>query len=242
MAITAIFISQGGKMSKRIERIFSRIYKNYDLINYVLSFGIDRIWRAKIVKMALRNVDNVKVLDAASGTGDLSIELFKFSKKYGKNVDISAIDINEDMLSVAKSKIKKRGFKINIKVDNALKTSYPSASFDVVVSAFGMRNFDDLDKFASEVMRLLKLNGNFVLADMSMQVKKYQKFLFKPYLLMIKFIGFFVDKEAYDWLVYSIQKFNFNKAEKIFELQGFKDVKIIPLTFGITSVIIGKKI
>lgn len=229
-------------MSKKIERIFSKIHGNYDFMNHVMSFGIDRTWRNKIVKMALDHVDNVKILDVATGTGDLALDFVKFSKVQGKNIDIIGIDINKDMLSVAQKKIDSRGVTINIKIDDALKTSFPSDYFDIITSAFGMRNFDNLEMFASEVMRILNDNGTFVLADMSVPSKKYQRLFFKPYLFVIRFIGFFVDKESYDWLVYSIQKFDFNKVKRIFEKQGFKDVKITPLNFGITSVITGKKI
>lgn len=227
-------------MSEKINSIFSRIHKNYDVMNKIMSFGIDKRWRNLAARKIIDGVnENPRILDIATGTGDLAIAIYDLSKKLNKNIEMDAIDVNEQMMEIAKKKF--GGRDINLRYGDALNIPYPPNSFDAVSVSFGTRNFDDLKLFGKELNRILKTGGFFVIMDMALPKKKFQRTFLKIYLQILRFFGYFIDKESYDWLVYSIAHFDFEKLKIILENSGFKDVEYKPMSFGITYVITGKK-
>lgn len=227
-------------MSERINSFFSKIHKNYDIMNRIMSFGIDKRWRKIAAKKVVESIDeNSMILDIATGTGDLAIAIYDLSKKSNKNIELNAMDVNEQMMKIAKKKFENR--KINLKYGDALNIPYPSDFFDCISVGFGTRNFDDLEIFSKELNRVLKVGGFFVIMDMALPRKRYQRIFFKFYFQIIRLLGYLIDKKSYEWLVTSIENFDFEKLKSTLEKNGFKNVKYETLIFGITSIIVGGK-
>ncbi|BBJ28476.1 ubiquinone/menaquinone biosynthesis methyltransferase [Athalassotoga saccharophila] len=227
-------------MSERINSIFSKIHKNYDAMNRIMSFGIDVRWRKIAAKKMIEDIgQNSKILDIATGTGDLALAIYDTAEKSNKKIELYAMDINKEMIEIAKKKFGNR--KISVIHGDALKMPYSDNFFDAISVGFGARNFDDLKIFSDELMRVLKDGGFFVIMDMALPKKKYQRMLFKFYFQIIRFWGHFIDRESYEWLISSIEHFDFEKFKVILEKSGFENVRYDPLSFGITYVISGKK-
>ncbi len=210
------------------------------MMNRIMSFGIDIRWRKIAAKMVVEGIgQNSKVLDIATGTGDLALAIYNSAQNANKKIELYAMDMNEEMIEIAKKKFGNK--KISVMRGDALKIPYPENFFDAVSVGFGTRNFDDLKVFSSELMRILKPNGFFVIIDMALPKRKYQRMFFEFYFHIIRFLGHFIDKESYEWLISSIEHFDFEKFKVILEKSGFKNVRYDPLNFGITCVIVGKK-
>ncbi|MCL4407158.1 MAG: ubiquinone/menaquinone biosynthesis methyltransferase [Thermotogae bacterium] len=227
-------------MSERINSIFSKIHRNYDMMNRIMSFGIDVRWRNIAAKKIVEGIgENSSVLDIATGTGDLALAIYNLAENSNKKIELYAMDMNKEMIEIAKKKFGNK--KISVMRGDALKIPYPDNFFDAVSVGFGTRNFDDLKSFSYEMMRVLKCNGFFVIMDMALPKKKYQRMFFKFYFQIIRFWGHFIDRESYEWLISSIEHFDFEKFKVILEKSGFKNVRYDPLSFGITYVIVGEK-
>ncbi|MGC8545885.1 MAG: ubiquinone/menaquinone biosynthesis methyltransferase [Athalassotoga sp.] len=228
-------------MSERINSIFSKIHKNYDAMNRIMSFGIDVRWRKIAAEKVIEGLgENSRILDIATGTGDLTLAIYDLAENSNKKIELYAMDMNEKMIEIARKKFGNR--KINLMRGDALKIPYPDNFFDVVSVGFGTRNFDDLKIFSDELMRVLKDGGFFVIIDMALPKKKYQRMFFKFYFQIIRLWGHFIDRESYEWLISSIEHFDFEKFKVILEKSGFENVRYNPLNFGITYVIVGEKV
>ncbi len=229
-------------MSEKINRLFSDIYEKYDTMNHVFSLGNDILWRRAAAKEALSCGNNAKIIDVGSGTGDLAIYIYKMAKKQGKKVYITATDFNKDMLNLARKKAKLLGMEnVVFELDDAIKMKYENASFDVLITGFALRNFDDLGKFIDETKRVLKLGGKFVYLDMAMPDNPVQKIFFKLYFSFMRVIGNTVNSEAYNWLFESVSDFDKQKLLRMIRARGFKNVKIRNLTTGVAYIITGEK-
>ena len=231
---------------KEISKIFSSVYRKYDLFNDLFSFGIARLWRKHAANVAIANINRkaqVRALDAATGTGDLAIALYNAAKRDRKQISIIGIDINKDMLKVArekaKKKIKQHSKGITFVKGNALKTGFRDKSFDIVVSAFALRNLSSLNAFFAETARILKPSGVLVVEDMSVP-SGFFKYFFAFYKYIIYFIGSFVDRNAYGWLVESINMFNTQHAVETTK-RYFSSVKFSRLATGMAFIIVAKK-
>lgn len=229
-------------MSKAIDKMFSDIHGRYDLMNSVLSFGVDRRWRTIAAKEAIIGKESYKILDIAAGTGEFAIQIAKEAKKNKKHATIYAADYNINMLNMAKSKIKKMRFKnIIFRVEDALDLNFPNNSLDVVTCTFAMRDFDDLSKFVAEIYRVLKPGGKFVLMDMALPDSRRGRLFFSFYSRVMSFLGAFENKKVYDWLIDSIKKFDKKALLNIIKRRGFRDIKMRQLTSGIAYVVTGQK-
>ncbi|MDE1825772.1 MAG: ubiquinone/menaquinone biosynthesis methyltransferase [Candidatus Micrarchaeota archaeon] len=229
-------------MSERINHIFSKIYRQYDFMNHFYSMGIDISWRKSAALKAIIPKKSFRVLDVATGTGDLAIDIARQASKERKEVSIVGMDFNKKMLEVAKRKIDKRNFgNIRVELGDALKMRYPSGSFDVLVSGFVLRNVDDLDIFARQIYRVLKKNGRIVLLDMARPDNPAQLFIFNTYFGLMRLAAMFADKEAYDWLVYSIGKFDKKACILKIKRAGFRNVRIESLRSGVAFLITAEK-
>lgn len=231
-------------MSERINKIFSKISSSYDLMNHLLSFGVDISWRKKTVSEIIKmsdGADKLKILDIATGTGDLAISLSEEFAKYGKSAKIVGMDFNEDMLRIGRDKAAQKGTRIVFEKCDALHMPYENGSFDMLTSGFALRNFDDLSKFASESYRVLRKGGGFVFVDMAMPNEKSKRYFFEIYSLYMRFLGFFVDNGSYKWLVHSIKTFDKKGLQRKLKSVGFKEIKQLELTSGIGYIILGKK-
>jgi len=220
---------------EQVATMFDNISSKYDNLNRVISFGIDVKWRKKILKMvALKNPDTI--LDIATGTGDLAILLANTNAK-----KIIGLDISEGMLEVGKQKIAHKNLtdKIEMVLGDSEKIPYEDNSFDVVTVAFGIRNFEDLEKGLAEILRVLKPGGLFVILETSVPEKFPFKQGYKFYTKnILPIIGklFSKDKVAYQYLCDSASIFPYGeKLNNILQKIGFIEVKHLTHTFGVAT-------
>jgi len=221
---------------EQVAQMFDTISGNYDDLNRVISFGIDVKWRKKVLKLVSDKKPKT-VLDIATGTGDLAILMTSTSAK-----EIIGLDISAGMLEVGKKKITERKLdsKIQMVLGDSENIPYPDNYFDAITVAFGVRNFETLEKGLSEILRVLKPNGVFVILETSVPTK----FPFKQgYAFHSKFILplvgklFSKDKAAYTYLSDSANLFPFGEAlNNILRKVGFIDVEHLPQTFGVATI------
>ena len=231
------------KESKKdqVSKMFDNIAENYDFLNHFLSLGIDIIWRKKAIK-ELTEVKPKKILDIATGTADLAIEAMSLKPK-----KIIGIDISEGMLKIGRDKIRTKNMSniIELEYGDSEKISYDNNSFDAITAGFGVRNFENLSVGLSEIYRVLKKDGKFVVIEPSIPKNFFLKSLYNFYFKKIlPLIGKLVSKDnsAYNYLPESVD--NFPQGKKfIDELNkvGFKDSKFKYLNFGIVAIYTAKK-
>lgn len=221
--------------------MFDNISKEYDGLNRVISFGIDVKWRKKVVDIVDKTHPET-ILDIATGTGDLAINLTKTNAR-----KIIGADISEGMLEVGRRKVTAR------KLDGMVEMVYGDSEnlpfendyFDAITVAFGIRNFEHLEKGLSEILRVLKPNGIFVILETSVPVKTPFK---QGYLFYTKYvlpnIGrlFSRDRSAYSYLSKSASVFPYGEAlNNILHNIGFINVENKPQTFGVASIYTASK-
>lgn len=226
---------------EKVVGMFNKIAPTYDFLNHFLSLNIDKIWRRKIVKL-LRPHSPQRILDVASGTGDLAIALNALHP-----AGIVGVDISEGMLEVGRVKVAKKKLSqtISLLYGDSENLPFPSGSFDAVAVSFGVRNFANLDKGLSEMQRVLKVNGIVAILEFSMPrhfpIKQFYKFYF---LRILPLFGklFSGDGEAYTYLPESVLKFPDGKnfLDRL-EGAGFSKVKEKRLSFGIATIYTGIK-
>ena len=222
--------------------MFDTISQEYDGLNRVISFGIDQKWREKVVQLVDR-ISPESILDIATGTGDLAI-MFAENTSAKK---IIGLDISEGMLSVGKEKVKNKnlGNRIKMIIGDSEKLPFENNSFDAITVSFGVRNFETLETGLSEILRVLKPNGKFVILETSIPTKFpfKQGYLFHSNILL-PLIGklFSKDKKAYGYLSESAANFPYGeKLNNILRKVGFIDVQDHPQTFGVASIYTSSK-
>jgi demethylmenaquinone methyltransferase/2-methoxy-6-polyprenyl-1,4-benzoquinol methylase len=226
---------------EQVTQMFDTISKEYDNLNRVISFGIDIKWRKKVVSIVgKQNPDTI--LDIATGTGDLAINLAK------TNVSkIVGFDISPGMLEIGKQKIaqKKLNNKIEMVLGDSEKMPFTDNSFDAITVAFGVRNFENLEKGLTEILRVLKPNGTFVILETSVPAKTPYKQGYKFYTKRIlPLIGklFSRDKVAYSYLCESASVFPHGEAlNNILRKIGFINAEALPQTFGVATIYTASK-
>ncbi len=232
----------GNKGKKeQVRTMFNDIAGKYDFLNHFLSAGIDKSWRRKVRKLLAPKKPEV-ILDVATGTGDLAIELAKLNPK-----TIVGIDIAADMLEVGKQKLKKKGLDniIAMEQGDSEKIHFPDNRFDAVTVAFGVRNYENLHKGLKEMCRVLKPGGTVAILEFSkphgFPVKNLYNFYFKN---ILPFIGKVVSKNssAYTYLPQSVSQFPEDKDFlNAMVRAGFKNPQQNRLTFGIATLYSGTK-
>ncbi len=221
--------------------MFDNIATNYDFLNHFFSFGIDHLWRRKVVKI-LKPLKPVSILDIATGTGDLAIREVKLNPE-----KIVGIDISGNMLRIGEEKVlaAKLDNIISFKQADSAEIPFDENTFEAVTVAFGVRNFEDLDKSLSEIFRVLKKNGQLAVLEFSMPEKFPFKQFYKIYLnKIIPLAGKIISKDvsAYSYLSVSIGAFP--SGEKFLDYMkkaGFIKTFQRRLTFGVASVYVGTK-
>lgn len=226
---------------QQVRTMFNDIAHRYDFLNHFLSAGIDYSWRRKAIRLLGKNEPKV-ILDVATGTGDLSIEAMKINP-----TKIVGIDIAEDMLEIGRQKILKKKLSdiITLQTGDSEDIQFVDFSFDAVMVSFGVRNFENLEKGLSEMLRVLKKDGQVMILEFSkpqkFPVKQFYNFYFR---YILPFLGRIIsgDAAAYTYLPDSVGKFPAGKDfTKMLKNLGFKNTQHIPLTFGIASIYLGSK-
>jgi len=233
--ITPYKDSELGK-KEQVAQMFDTISGNYDGLNRVISFGIDIKWRKKVLQL-VSNKNPKNVLDIATGTGDLAILMSKTSAD-----KIIGLDISAGMLEVGKNKIiaKKLSDKIDMILADSENMPFDDNTFDAITVAFGVRNFENLEKGLTEILRVLKPNGIFVILETSVPEKTPYKqgytFYSKNILPLIGKL-FSKDNSAYQYLSESASVFPYGEAlNNILRKIGFIEVKAMPQTFGVATI------
>ena len=226
---------------EQVEQMFDKISGNYDGLNRVISFGIDVKWRKKVIAL-VEATQPEAVLDIATGTGDLAISLAETNAK-----KIIGLDISEGMLAVGRKKIAAKKLSERIQMVQADSEALPfeDNSFDAITVAFGVRNFEHLEKGLAEIYRVLKSGGLFVVLETSVPTK----FPFKQGYnfhskVMLPIIGklFSRDKVAYSYLSESAASFPYGeKFNNILRKTGFNNVEDKPQTFGVATIYTASK-
>ncbi|MFT7498617.1 MAG: demethylmenaquinone methyltransferase/2-methoxy-6-polyprenyl-1,4-benzoquinol methylase [Porticoccaceae bacterium] len=234
--ITPYKDSELGK-KEQVAKMFDTISENYDGLNRMISFGIDVKWRKKVVAL-VANSNPKSVLDIATGTGDLAINI---AKKTSCN-RIVGLDISEGMLNVGKEKIIKENLseKIEMILGDSENIPFEDNSFDAITVAFGVRNFETLEKGLSEIYRVLKPKGTFVVLETSVPAKIPFKQFYKFHgSVILPLLGklFSKDGSAYSYLSESASKFPHGETfNNILRKIGFIDVENKPQTFGVATI------
>ncbi len=226
---------------EEVAEMFNNISGRYDFLNHFLSLGIDHLWRARAVK-ELREINPKRILDIATGTGDFAIANLKL-----KPEEVVGIDISSGMLEVGKEKMKKKKVDhiVTMQLGDSEDLPFDDNYFDGLTVGFGVRNFENLEKGLTEMLRVIRPGGKAIILEFS-----------KPKMFPIKqafgfyskyFIPFFgkrisKDEKAYAYLPESVAAFPEGKDfEDVLEKLKYKNIKSIPVSGGIATIYIGTK-
>ena len=236
MAKVTPYKDSNSSKKEQVTKMFDTISGEYDNLNRVISFGIDIKWRNKVV--AIVKATNPKnVLDIATGTGDLAISLAETNAE-----KIIGLDISPGMLNVGKEKIKAKNLdaKIDMIIGDSENLPFDDNTFDAITVAFGVRNFETLEKGLADILRVLKPNGTFVILETSVPTKFpfKQGYAFHSKVILPT-VGklFSKDKTAYTYLSDSANVFPYGETlNNILRKVGFIDVTDMPQTFGVATI------
>eukprot|EP01132_Coremiostelium_polycephalum_P017106 gene17106-20515_t len=222
--------------------MFNNISGTYDFLNHFLSLGIDIIWRKRAIR-ELKTIQPKTMLDVATGTGDFAFEAIKILKPE----KIIGVDISSGMLEVAKKKINERNLEAvySVQIGDSEKLNFKDDCFDAITVAYGVRNYEHLEKGLSDMYRVLRPGGKMVVLEFSkpqaFPVKQLYNFYFRHILPVFGKL-FSKDSRAYTYLPESVAAFPDGKAfTELMDKIGFKETKHISLTFGISAVYTGVK-
>ncbi|MFZ9000381.1 MAG: bifunctional demethylmenaquinone methyltransferase/2-methoxy-6-polyprenyl-1,4-benzoquinol methylase UbiE [Bacteriovoracaceae bacterium] len=224
-------------------KIFNDIAKTYDLLNRALSFGIDVKWRKNFIKN-LPQRNSLECLDLATGTGDVALTIGK-DRRVSKVV---GLDMSEGMIEIGKKKVasQKLDKLIELKIGDGVLIPLKDNGQDVVTLAFGIRNFYDPQKALTNIHRVLKKDGLAMIMEFSLPKNPLIKAFYLLYFrYFLPFVGNIVSKhkDAYTYLNKTVEDFPYGKDfTDMMEKAGFQEIRIVPLTFGIASLYIGKKV
>ena len=227
--------SELGK-KEQVTEMFDKVSSNYDVLNRVLTFGIDISWRKHVVAL-VKEGNAQKVLDIATGTGDLAIMMAKADIS-----DVTGLDISPGMLNIGIQKVKDEGLngKVDMVIGDSEKLPFEEGTFDAITVAFGVRNFEDLELGLREILRVLKPKGTLTVLETSQPkgfpIKQGFQFYSK---YVIPTIGklFSKDKNAYDYLPESAAAFPYGEAfNNILLKTGFNSSKVYPQTLGVATI------
>ena len=222
--------------------MFDNIAQNYDSLNHILSFSIDKLWRRRVVTLVKR-LKPQRVMDLATGTGDLAIKMAKRMPK----TSIMGVDLSENMLAVAAEKVRRLGLDDHIALyqGDAENLDVADGVLDVVTIAFGIRNFGSVEVGLKEIMRGLRSGGHVVILEFSTPRNPIVRKLYELYSNhVMKPVGGMIskDRKAYDYLPDSIVEFP-SRGEfiKLMQEAGFVDCYRRSQTLGVAQIYVGRK-
>ncbi len=227
---------------EQVQEMFDNIAPQYDFLNRFLSVGIDILWRKKLIAK-IKGARPRHILDVATGTGDVAMEIVRQLKPE----QVIGVDISSQMLEIGKRKIEKSGMAgvVQLLQGDSEKLPFEHNMFDAVTVAFGVRNFEHLEKGLMEIYRVLKPGASLAVLEFSkpqyFPVKQLYAFYFRH---VLPKVGKWVSKDAsaYTYLPESVQNFPQGKEFLlILEKIGFKNCECSPLTFGISSIYTARK-
>ena len=226
--------------TKLVNSVFSKVYRKYDLMNDIMSFGIHRVWKERFIDW-MNPAQDAKLIDVASGTGDIAK---LFSKRNRNMPEITCIEPNDEMFQEGKNNLKNYN---NIKWIKAKAESLPVKDdvYDFYSISYGIRNVTDINKTLKEAYRVLKPGGRFMCLEFSKIDNEVLNFFYKNYSKTIPLLGKYIvgSSEPYDYLVKSIKEFYDQK--QLLELlvkNGFSNVEYRNLSNGVSAIHSGWKI
>ncbi len=228
--------------TKQVEEMFDNIAPTYDHLNHLLSFNIDKFWRRKAIRM-LKPFQPQQIMDVATGTGDFAIQAYQILRPKR----LLGIDISEGMMNIGREKVKQAHLSeyISFMKEDCMSLSFPDNQFDAITVAFGIRNFEDLDKGLREMYRVLVPEGHLVILELSYPEKFIIKQLYDIYAgLIIPTIGKMLSKDhmAYTYLPQTIKAFPQGEVMKnILHKAGFRKAIFKRLTFGACTLYFATK-
>lgn len=227
-----------------ITNLFDNIAPQYDRLNHLMSFDMDKLWRRKAVRKAVDTEDHLRILDVATGTGDLAIAL---AERAGGSSTVAGLDPSEKMLEVAQQKILELGMSHKIEFIKGHSEALPfeDCTFDRVAVAFGIRNFEDLELGFSEMCRVLRPGGRLVMLELSYPDNRLLQWGFRQYALRwLPYVGGRISGNAgaYRYLPESILRFP--KPEVLLpklRAAGFSKANAKSMTFGVCRMYVAEK-
>ena len=225
------------KKSVQVERMFDNIAPAYDQLNHTLSWGIDKSWRKKAINW-LKPYQPQRMMDVATGTGDFAIQACRVLNPQ----ELIGTDISEGMMNVGRQKVKDAGLegRISFAKEDCTALTFPDNRFDAITVAFGVRNFEDLDKGLREMHRVLDTDGKLVILELSEPDWFPMKQLYALYSkVVIPTLGKLLskDRSAYTYLPQSIKAFPQGEVMKEIILKaGFREANFKRLTLGICTL------
>jgi len=226
--------------TKLVNSVFSKVHKNYDLMNDLMSLGIHRLWKRNLINW-MNPQPGCKIIDVAAGTGDLARMI---SAKNNNRNTFCCVEPNREMLNTGKEKLK---YLTNIKwyLSSAEKLPFKQNTFDFYTISYGIRNVTDINLCLKEAYRVLKPGGRFFCLEFSTVENEILNSIYQNYSRLIPLIGKIVvgNKEPYEYLIRSINKFySQNELVSLLEKNRFSKVEFRNLSNGISAIHSGWKI
>lgn len=223
---------------EQVEQMFDNIAPTYDKLNHIMSLNIDRVWRRRVMRI-VRRAKAHKIMDVATGTGDLAIAMAKRVDR----TQILGVDLSEEMLAVAREKVRKQGLEERImleKGDAENLVMVADESVDAVTVAFGVRNFENMEQGLRELYRTIKHGGKLVVLEFSMPKNRLVRWIYRQYAhRLLPYVGGMIskDRRAYTYLPDSVEEFPApEKFAQILKDVGFSKVRLRSQSFGIAYI------
>lgn len=226
--------------AKQVKSMFTNIAGRYDLLNNVLSFGIDKVWRQEVVRLLVKEQPK-HILDVATGTADLAISL----KQALPDANVTGVDFVEAMLEYGREKVFKRSLDLPLLQGDGQNLAFEDNSFDAVTIAYGIRNFSDRQQGLDEFFRVLKPGGKLIVLEFPPPQKNLFGQLFRAYFLGITpYIAGLISgqRNAYKYLGESVLNFPTPDVfSSMLQASGFVNIRYKLQTFGVSAIHVGDK-
>jgi demethylmenaquinone methyltransferase/2-methoxy-6-polyprenyl-1,4-benzoquinol methylase len=230
--------NQQQSKKEQVEEMFDNIAPTYDKLNHIMSLNIDRMWRRRVVRIVKRSKPQ-RVMDIATGTGDLAIAMARSMR----DLRIVGIDLSEEMLAVAARKVEKEGLSERIELhkgDAEQLDMVADGSMDMATVAFGVRNFENMERGLAEIYRTLKSDGRLIVLEFSIPRNRFVRWVYAQYShRLLPRIGAMIskDKQAYTYLPESVEEFpSPERFSEILQSVGFRSVRHRSQCFGIAYI------